>query len=365
VPIRFRVDDRDDIVAFALSPLCEVMLSLHVLLAPKVHALQHPWIRAMRRLSPALKREARAFAFVYEDALPDTVIPPTPGARPRFDEQVAAIAALSETDFAYDVARPLFHYLVPDAGGQESMAIQETRTSSLDRAAYWGDESRTLAALAFDDPAELRRRFLDFLNAYWDEVFALEWDRLEPLLEADIESARAVISEWGLYEFLERQPVLGVDRDAGVILRPSPHEHEVEVTTSRPLILVPSAYVWPHVRVSCDEPWPLAIVYPAAFASAARELAPPELVRTFRALGDATRLRALRLIAERPRSTEELATLVGMSESGLSKHVRVLVEAGLVARRRRGYYVLHSLDRQALATLPRELADFVDGGRRR
>jgi DNA-binding transcriptional ArsR family regulator len=340
------------------------MLSLHVALAPKVHALQHPWIRTMRRLSPALKREARALAFVYEDALPDTVVPPTVGARPRFEEQLASIEALPVEDFAYDVARPLFHYLVPDAGGREAMTAAGTRESSLDRAAYWGEESRTLAALAFDDPVELRRRLVEFLAGYWAEAFEPEWERLEPALEAEIVDARAAIDEEGVYAFLDRQPVLQVDRAAGVVVRPSPHEHEVEVTPSRPLILVPSAYVWPHVRAACDEPWPLAIVYPAGFASAERELAPPELVRAFRALGDATRLRALRLIAERPRSTEELAALIGMSESGLSKHVRVLVDAGLVAQRRRGYYVLHSIDRRALAALPRELAEFVDAGPR-
>jgi DNA-binding transcriptional ArsR family regulator len=53
-----------------------------------------------------------------------------------------------------------------------------------------------------------------------------------------------------------------------------------------------------------------------------------------------------------------------MSESGVSKHVRVLVDAGLVAQRRRGYRVLHAVDRQAVAALPRELADFGAGGRR-
>ena len=39
-------------------------------------------------------------------------------------------------------------------------------------------------------------------------------------------------------------------------------------------MLVPSAYVWPHVRVNCDEPWPLALVYPAPFARAERDVGP-------------------------------------------------------------------------------------------
>ena len=39
----------------------------------------------------------------------------------------------------------------------------------------------------------------------------------------------------------------------------------------------------------------------------------------------------------------ELAPLVGLSEAGTSKHLRLLAEAGLVARRREGYYVVYSL----------------------
>src|SRR6185436_19523627 len=114
-----------------------------------------------------------------------------------------------------------------------------------------------------------------------------------------------------------------------------PHEHRVEVTPSKPLLLVPSAYVWPHVLVNCDEPWPRSVIYPAPFAAAGARAALPsvELVRVLRALGDDTRLRALRLIADRPRSTQELAPLVGISEAGLSKHLRTLAGAGLVRTR--------------------------------
>ena len=40
-------------VAFAVSPLLECVLSLHVLLGPKHHALQHGWVRRMRARSRA------------------------------------------------------------------------------------------------------------------------------------------------------------------------------------------------------------------------------------------------------------------------------------------------------------------------
>ena len=44
---------------FAVSPLMEALLSLHVLGAPKRHPLQHGWVRDMRRLPPALKQHAQ------------------------------------------------------------------------------------------------------------------------------------------------------------------------------------------------------------------------------------------------------------------------------------------------------------------
>jgi DNA-binding transcriptional ArsR family regulator len=126
-------------------------------------------------------------------------------------------------------------------------------------------------------------------------------------------------------------------------------------------VLVPSAFVWPHVRVNCDEPWPFSVIYPASFVvvDARPRIPSADLVRLLRALGDDTRLRALRLIAERPRSTQELAPLVGISEAGLSKHLRQLAQVGVVTSKREGYYVLYSVDADRLAPLSRTLLAFL------
>src|SRR4029077_9965722 len=115
-----------------------------------------------------------------------------------------------------------------------------------------------------------------------------------------------------------------------------PHEHSVVVSADDPLVLSPSVFVWPHLLVNCDRPWPLALVYaaPAIALDAAVRIPPAELTRILRALADDTRLRVLKLIAERPRTTQELAPLVGLSMSGVSKSVRLLSEAGLVTARR-------------------------------
>ena len=98
----------------------EAVTSLHVLLYPKRHPLQHPWIRGARSLSAALKREIRAFAFLYDDAAPDCFLPPAADSAPSFEEALAAFRALSGDRAAYELARPLFFYAAPNAARRRS-----------------------------------------------------------------------------------------------------------------------------------------------------------------------------------------------------------------------------------------------------
>jgi ubiquinone/menaquinone biosynthesis C-methylase UbiE/DNA-binding transcriptional ArsR family regulator len=59
----------------------------------------------------------------------------------------------------------------------------------------------------------------------------------------------------------------------------------------------------------------------------------------FRALGDPTRLRIFRLLRAMELAVGEIAQVVGQSQPRVSRHVRILAEAGLVERRREGSWV--------------------------
>jgi DNA-binding transcriptional ArsR family regulator len=139
------------------------------------------------------------------------------------------------------------------------------------------------------------------------------------------------------------------------------HHHEKRIRPGNYLVLVPSLYVWPHVRANCDPPWPLGLVYPAPAVREERRIDIPsgELLRVLRALADDTRLRLLRVVAERPRSTQELAPLLHISEATCSKHLRLLAEAGILQAKRDGYYVLYSLDRTRLSSLMPSITAFL------
>ena len=165
----------------------------------------------------------------------------------------------------------------------------------------------------------------------------------------------------GLHPFLlSLAPQLRVDPGGRSFGLDIPHDHRVPVGPRNPLLLVPSVYVWPHVRVNCDAPWPLTVVYRAPHLVAGlRRATPPQLVQLLKALADPTRLRILELVAQRPRSTQELAPLVGLTDAGASKQLRLLAGNGLLSSRREGYYVVYSLEPEKLATLSGELGHLV------
>jgi len=70
----------------------------------------------------------------------------------------------------------------------------------------------------------------------------------------------------------------------------------------------------------------------------------------FRALADATRLRILALVRRMELSVGELAQVLGQSQPRVSRHVKILVDARLLERRKEGSWVFVALgDRHAVA----------------
>jgi len=75
-----------------------------------------------------------------------------------------------------------------------------------------------------------------------------------------------------------------------------------------------------------------------------------ELTEIFKALSDPTRMRLVRLLSESGGAlcVNALAHRLGVSQSAVSQHLRVLRQAGLVRGERRGHFVHYSLDRDGL-----------------
>jgi arsenate reductase len=67
------------------------------------------------------------------------------------------------------------------------------------------------------------------------------------------------------------------------------------------------------------------------------------LLKVMKALGDATRVKIFKLLQRRPLCVCELTALLAISQSAVSKHLKLLDEAGLVASERQGPWVNYRL----------------------
>lgn len=83
----------------------------------------------------------------------------------------------------------------------------------------------------------------------------------------------------------------------------------------------------------------------------------------FRALADATRLRVLQLLRSMELSVGELAQVLGQSQPRVSRHVKILVDAGLAERRKEGSWVFVALGTAArVAPVLAALDAWSEGG---
>jgi ArsR family transcriptional regulator len=94
-------------------------------------------------------------------------------------------------------------------------------------------------------------------------------------------------------------------------------------------------------------------------------VAAEQLARSFKALGDPTRVRLLSLIA----ATEggeacicDLTAPVGLSQPTVSHHMRLLAEAGLVRREQRGKWAFYAVVEPALQALSAALGSRTPRG---
>ncbi len=79
------------------------------------------------------------------------------------------------------------------------------------------------------------------------------------------------------------------------------------------------------------------------------------LLALFKALADPNRLKIVGLLAQEPRSGEELAELLSLQASTVSHHLKRLAGAGLVSVKSEGYYSIYTLETDVLQQVAKAL----------
>jgi ArsR family transcriptional regulator len=62
----------------------------------------------------------------------------------------------------------------------------------------------------------------------------------------------------------------------------------------------------------------------------------------FRALGEASRLKLIFAVGNGEKNVSQLIAATGLSQANVSKHLKILTDSGIFARRKQGIYVFYS-----------------------
>ena len=92
------------------------------------------------------------------------------------------------------------------------------------------------------------------------------------------------------------------------------------------------------------------------------------IARRFRVLGEPMRIRILERLRDSDASVQELTDALGASQQNVSKHLNILLDAGIVTRRKQGTSALYSivdpsvylLCESVCGSLQRQFADLAD-----
>lgn len=68
-----------------------------------------------------------------------------------------------------------------------------------------------------------------------------------------------------------------------------------------------------------------------------------KISKVFKALSDPTRLEIIMLLAMKPHCVCELANIIGFSQPTISKHLKVLTEAGIISYTKSKFFIIYQL----------------------
>jgi DNA-binding transcriptional ArsR family regulator len=180
----------------------------------------------------------------------------------------------------------------------------------------------------------------------WLPRFEKIQDRVARLIERDVSGRSKADLEADRMRFVEQAT-------SGVRLLPEPSVHRI--------VLAPTYFGRPYNSLSRIGDTQL-VCYPiadSALEAAGTTVPPAATVRLYRALGDDTRLRILRLLAERDRYLTELAAELELSKPTISHHLAQLRSAGLVTWNEQGNLTYYTLRRDRVQAAGPELSAFL------
>ncbi|MHB9144391.1 MAG: ArsR/SmtB family transcription factor [Symbiobacteriia bacterium] len=200
----------------------------------------------------------------------------------------------------------------------------------------------------------------DILQECW-EAISPEVAAQAGLLLASAQSEQAQLARMDPLAFIGRfSDRVGVSGDGEAIVLHWGGGMRIPLADLDQILFVPSAFCPRRLMFYRVGRTQVFFYSPRSQEPRAVDEAPESLTLGFTALADATRLRLLRLVAREDLPAQEMAQRLGVTESTVSRHLRVLTEAGLVGRQRQeGKFVFYDLQTERIDRLTAGLKTYL------
>lgn len=304
-------------VEFVYSPLFEMMAALHVFCDPAHHLYRGGWYE-------------RA-----EHELPQ--------------ELAQSICLLGEETGMWLIPMDFLEW-----EGMESLsvpdALQQLQRTGLGR---WNQVFREYGR---EIGSRKKKEILEVLARFYDLHFSGEFLFLEPFLRRILKRECVLCAQRGLAAEVdglhERIKAAGDE----IILYKNKEYHFLLNSLER-IRIWGCTFLAPHLIMGSGKGY-LALMLPV-YAEERRGQVPKELIRCMNALGDETRLRILRELHKSPVSTQELAARLCFTQAGISKQLKLLMEAGLVTKKRQGRFMMYGMNHETVEFLQYRLYEYL------
>lgn len=303
-------------VIFSYMPVWEMFFSMHVLAGPSHHKERRHWVESIEQKQPGLVGEIRRLAVAADEW--NLVIDSDNWESMRQMEIPEALASLSK------------------------MHIEE-----------WNKMVRY-----YRGQMEIRERdaILSVVKTYYGQVYEREEMILRPFLVRTIKEEIKKCKEKGFYAWCSGiHPRLRVGAED--LLYMKNRDYHYKRRNIRQAYVSVSTYLSPHLWLY-ERQGRMEFVKAVEVEQKGEEV-PEDLLLVLRALADENRLKIVRELTNGINTTKALAGKLAITEAAVSKHLKLLLESGIVEKKRSGRYIVYELRQKAIDFIPYRIYEWM------
>jgi DNA-binding transcriptional ArsR family regulator len=349
-------------VSFSLEPVWNALDSMWSLTDSKLSGFSE-WVTETARQLPPDRLHTNRLVFEGLTLARFSVLP-AEKSYPDFVSYINAVAVYDAVQLRDELLKHLADYpishpecwltqdLPPTAEqllNSRPIFVSFTNTvSGAEDSPFWSEVYDLL-----NDPARLKETVVSHLRWMWDEIFAVEWERVLPLLKESIAAfERLDFSNLTAYEAIR----IVTGRDLTNLL-------EDKSITINHVCFVPSAHIGPYV-VKYFQGNTLLLLFGARLPRGAQvvssALTRAELLIRLSALADDARLRILELLTRHEElCAQDIIEHLNLSQSSVSRHLKQLSATGHIKERRKDVAKCYSLNTDRVVDTLRALTTFL------